>query len=536
MIEQSSLPMPSSDPGDLDVLQQRANRHRQRHSRTSRTLTAQWQQVSTTLGSPARSLTQLPARFLLHVIVALVLPMAVLLSQFDFSQPVVVSQPVSSSSDSDIVAPIAPLDLNAEGVVGDAPLDDNGDIPVPLSLVSRSEALAPVVINATIAGERINLRNGPGTAYDEVGHMSADVPVQVIGRDHDGNWFQVRESGNKPIYWVAAELLSLPDGGSDQLLEVSPDQIAPPPPPKIATVAEDGLSLRDGPGTNYVAMSKLQAGAQLDLLERYQEWFHVGIPGGADGWVKGEFLAIAAGINERLLAAETVPDPNPALVGMIAENLVNLRKGPDSKYAKVGGINGGTRVDLIGKYKDWFQVKLDNGSKAWIFNDLLSVTERVARRLPVSKDFPALPVAARARGPGASANLANIPASGDVANYAKQFVGSRYTYGGSGPRGFDCSGLTSYVYNKYGVNLPHNAAAQFNTAYGASVGSMDNLKPGDLVFFKGTGGRRGISHVALFIGGGRVVHAMTPRYGVQVSNVYDSYWVKHYYGGIRPNR
>ncbi|MEP7191129.1 MAG: SH3 domain-containing C40 family peptidase, partial [Roseiflexaceae bacterium] len=214
--------------------------------------------------------------------------------------------------------------------------------------------------------------------------------------------------------------------------------------------------------------------------------------------------------------------------------------GPDSKYIKVGGINGGTRVDLIGKYKDWFQVKLDNGSKAWIFNDLLTVTERVARRLPLSKDFPALPVAVRARGASSgsssSANLANIPASGDVANYAKQFVGSRYIYGGTSPRGFDCSGLISYVYNKYGVNLPHNAAAQFNTAYGASVGSMDNLKPGDLVFFKGTGGHRGISHVALYIGGGRVVHAMTPRYGVQVSNVYDSYWVKHYYGGIRPNR
>jgi uncharacterized protein YraI len=197
--------------------------------------------------------------------------LAVLLSQFDFSKPVAVSQPAAPSSNSDIVAPVAPLDLGAQGVVGDAPLEDNGDIPVPLSLVSRSEALAPVVLNATIAGEQINLRNGPGTAYDEVGHMAMDAPVQVIGRDHDGNWFQVREGANKPIYWVAAELLSLPDGGADQLLEVPADQIAPPPPPKIGTVAEEGLSLRDGPGTNYVSMSKLQAGAQLDLLERYQD-------------------------------------------------------------------------------------------------------------------------------------------------------------------------------------------------------------------------------------------------------------------------
>ena len=65
---------------------------------------------------------------------------------------------------------------------------------------------------------------------------------------------------------------------------------------------------------------------------------------------------------------------------------------------------------------------------------------------------------------------------------------------------------------------------------------MGNLAPGDLVFFRGTGGHRGISHVALYIGGGRVIHAMTPRYGVQVSNINDSYWVQHYYGAIRPRR
>jgi SH3-like domain-containing protein len=312
----------------------------------------------------------------------------------------------------------------------------------------------------------------------------------------------------------------MPDGSADTLFEVQADQIMPPPPPKVATVRETGLQLRDGPGTNYISMSKFQSGAQLELLERYQEWYHVGIPGGADGWVKGEFLSIGAGINERLLVAEEVPDPNPALVGLVAENAVNLRKGPDSKYAKVGGVNAGLKVDLVGKYNDWFQIRLADGTKAWVFNDFLNTTERVLRRIPVSKDFPALPVAKRTASskPGTSANIANIPASGDVASFAVQFAGSRY------------------VYSKYGVGLPHNAAAQFSTRYGASVGSMDNLKPGDLVFFVRTGGHRGISHVAIYIGGGRIIHAMTPRYGVQVSNVYDDYWTSHYYGAIRPNR
>jgi cell wall-associated NlpC family hydrolase len=491
------------------------------------------------LGSPARSIAKLPARFLLHTVVALVLPLAVLLSQFHAAAPqLVVSQPMAPVENSDIVAPVAPLSLDVNAIEGDAPLEDNGDIPVPLSLVSRGEALAPVIVAATIAGDRINLRNGPGTNYDAVSRISAGAPVQVIGRTNDSNWFQIRERAGKPTYWVSAELLSMPDGSADTLFEVQPDQIMPPPPPKVATVRETGLQLRDGPGTNYISMSKFQAGAQLDLLERYQEWYHVGIPGGADGWVKGEFLSIDSGIAERLLAAEEVPDPNPALVGLVAENAVNLRKGPDSKYVKVGGVNAGLKVDLVGKYNDWFQIRLSDGTKAWVFNDFLNTTERVLRRVPVSKDFPALPVAKRTASarPGSSANIANIPASGDVASYAVQFAGSRYVYGGSSPRGFDCSGLTSYVYSKYGVSLPHNAAAQFSTRYGASVGSMDNLKPGDLVFFVRTGGHRGISHVAMYIGGGRIVHAMTPRYGVQVSNVYDDYWTSHYYGAIRPKR
>jgi cell wall-associated NlpC family hydrolase len=538
MIEQSHRSLLPSTTKELDVLQQRANRRRSHHKQTPRSITGRWQQLHTPLGSLTRSLTKVPTRFLLHTIIALTLPVAVGLSQLQTGTMVPTAQTPAPQSTA-FVIPVAPLSLDVPATTGDAPLEETDEIPIPLSLTSRTEALAPIVVDGIIAGERILLRNGPGTEYDAVGRMSSGTIVQLIGRY--GDWYQVRERVDKPVYWVSGELLNMPESAPYTLFELQPEAIPAAPPPKVGVVRESGLQLRDGPGTNYVPMTKLDSGNQLELIEVYQDWLHVGVPGGADGWVKSEFIDAESSVLNRLLVAETIPDPNPALVGVVNDNLVNVRQGPDSKYPKVNSLNTGAQLDLIGKHNDWFQVKLPDGSKAWIFSDLINTTERVIRRVPVTNDFPALPKrqrapAARSGSTAASSAPVNIPASGDVASYAVQFSGSRYVYGGSSPRGFDCSGFTMYVYSQYGVRLPHSAAGQYSSRYGALFTSQSELSPGDLVFFTGTTGRRGITHVALYIGGGRIIHAMTPRYGVQVSDLGERYWQNHYYGARRPSR
>ena len=106
--------------------------------------------------------------------------------------------------------------------------------------------------------------------------------------------------------------------------------------------------------------------------------------------------------------------------------------------------------------------------------------------------------------------------------YAKRFLGVPYRWAGSGPRGFDCSGLVRYVYQRFGVELPHSSYADFNL--GRRVGRWA-LKPGDLVFFSGLG------HVGLYVGRGRFIHAPHTGTRVQISKLRD--WAGSYDGARR---
>ncbi len=100
-----------------------------------------------------------------------------------------------------------------------------------------------------------------------------------------------------------------------------------------------------------------------------------------------------------------------------------------------------------------------------------------------------------------------------VINAALAQVGKRYVYGTSGPNTFDCSGLTSYAYRQIGISLPRTSRAQYASA-GRKV-SVSDIQPGDLVFYYS-----GPSHVGIYIGNGKIVHAANPRSGVNVTGLY----------------
>ena len=116
-----------------------------------------------------------------------------------------------------------------------------------------------------------------------------------------------------------------------------------------------------------------------------------------------------------------------------------------------------------------------------------------------------------------------------IVDFAMRYYGSPYVYAGNTPAGFDCSGFTQFVVlNVTGIDIGHGTAGQL--AFGTPVAYTD-LQPGDLVYFAGTWGP-GISHTAIYIGDGQIIHAENETTGVTISTLWGGYdaW---YYSAIR---
>lgn len=110
-------------------------------------------------------------------------------------------------------------------------------------------------------------------------------------------------------------------------------------------------------------------------------------------------------------------------------------------------------------------------------------------------------------------------------NHGKKFIGTPYLWGGTSPKGFDCSGLVHYIYQKQGVSIPRNSREQFSR-----LPVANNPQPGDLVFFRRNGV---INHVGLYLGGGKMLHAPQTGAKVRIENIDRPNWKRRYAGARR---
>lgn len=192
---------------------------------------------------------------------------------------------------------------------------------------------------------------------------------------------------------------------------------------------------------------------------------------------------------------------------------VNVRDKDSMDSNVVSVLEKGTKVSGI-KGKNW--LKLSEGkyiSVNYIQDNKVETNQKIDTEVKDSykKESNSKVVRSNEGGSGSA-----------VAQAAYNYLGEKYVWGSAQPGvGFDCSGLTSYLYNKVcGISLYRNSAAQSNNGYPVS---KSNLKQGDLLFFS-TNGSGSISHVGIYVGNGKMIHASTPSTGVIISDIDSNYY------------
>lgn len=260
------------------------------------------------------------------------------------------------------------------------------------------------------------------------------------------------------------------------------------------------LRMRAEASTSSSIVTTLDKSVAVAILENTNdEWFKISYAGNT-GYVSAEYLLV-----DQDNVFETY--------GCVNGDGVNVRAEATTESEALASVDTGTIVTVNGLVDGWYSVTCQYGTEGFIRSDFLDLVESAETRV--------LP---------ASANGSSI------ADFAKQFKGVPYVWGGASPRGFDCSGFTMYVYGQYGYSLPHTATGQWKSGIGTRIYSISELQPGDLVFFCDPSRSNGkaCSHAGIYIGGGQHIHASSSRStGVIVSDLTSGYYNTYFVGGIR---
>ena len=292
------------------------------------------------------------------------------------------------------------------------------------------------------------------------------------------------------------------------------------------------------PSINATDVIELKADETVTVTEIMNGWACVETQT-TKGWLRKDKLKKDEPVveNQEEVQEEQQPAENtPIKTQYINSSTVNVRQEANSSSTIVGTASLNTEVQVYSEQGGWSRVKVNN-MEGYIATSLLSDSRQetsrsqsTSRKTSSTKSTKKTTTSQSKTTQNTTTETTSVPASSNgsaIVATAKKYLGYKYVYGGSSPStGFDCSGFTSYVFKQHGITLSRTSAGQYSN--GVAV-SRSNLQPGDLVMF----GKSSITHVAIYIGGGQIIHASTPSTGVRIDSLSTGYYSNNYYGARR---
>lgn len=251
------------------------------------------------------------------------------------------------------------------------------------------------------------------------------------------------------------------------------------------------LNVRETPDLEGKLLGKLPMNAGCEILETLDGWYKVR-SGNVEGYVSAEFLLTGEAANQR--ASEVI-----ATVARVNADMLMVREQPNTDCTIITRVAEGEELEVVEQLDGWVKINIDSET-GYVCADYVSVYQSLPKGVTLKE---------LSYGDGVSNTAV------DLIEYAKQFLGNPYVYGGTSlTRGTDCSGFTMRVFEHFGYSLSRTSREQ---AYNGTRVSLSEIQPGDLLFYKHGST---IGHVAIYIGNGQIIHASTERTGIIIGNAY----------------
>ena len=295
------------------------------------------------------------------------------------------------------------------------------------------------------------------------------------------------------------------------------------------------VNVRSMPSEDGEVVGKLYDKSVGEFLEEKNGWYKIS-SGNCTGYVKGEYCIVGE-------EAEALAKEVGTTYAIVNTTTLKVREEASTDSAVLGLVPIEEELIVVEELDGWVKIAIEEGD-GYVSREYVSLrtdfvhaeskeeeearlakeakAREEARAAAAAKEAARAEKKSESQAQKSEANQAVIAAAQNTAassagsemgkaviDYATQFVGNPYVYGGSSlTNGTDCSGFVMSVYDNFGVSLPHSSSAL--RSQGSDVGGLENAQPGDIVCYSG--------HVGLYVGNGQIVHASTSKTGIIVSN------------------